>query len=141
MHLNRRTVRLVGAAAAGLMALIYFLIGLGVLSAGTTEGGDAAFLLAFGAAAGGAFLLGAVLLVATDRRWLWILGALLQLFVYVGYFAVAADRTPAFEIWGVTLRIVQIPLLAALLYLAFGAAPTSVQHIRRDGHGRDRRRR
>jgi hypothetical protein len=115
--MNRRTVRRAAAALAGAMAAIYFLIGLGVLTVVEGQSTDTS-LLGFGAMAGSAFLLGAVLLLATDRRWLWILGALLQLFVVGGYVMVAADRTPAFEVWGITLRIIQVPLFAALVYLA-----------------------
>ncbi|HEX7172227.1 MAG TPA: hypothetical protein VF365_06425 [Candidatus Limnocylindria bacterium] len=126
--MNRRTIRLAAAAFAGGMAAIYFLIGLGVLTVVEAQDTDAS-LFGFGAMAGGAFLLGAVLLLATDRRWLWILGALLQLFVAVGYFTVAADRTPAFEVWGLTLRIIQVPLFAALVYLAL--RPTG---IRKESH-------
>ena len=115
--MSRRTIRFVAAAFAGAMAAIYFLIGLGVLTVVEGQSTDAS-LLGFGAMAGSAFLLGAFLLLATDRRWLWILGALLQVFVVVGYVMVASDRTPAFEVWGITLRIIQIPLFAALVYLA-----------------------
>jgi hypothetical protein len=79
-------------------------------------------MLGFGAAAGAAFLLGAALLVAFDRRVLWILGAILQVFVVWGYFAVAPDRTPSFEAWGIALRVIQLPLFAALLYLAVRSA-------------------
>ena len=122
--MNRRTIRFAAAAFAGAMAAIYFLIGLGVLTVVEGQGTDAS-LLGFGAMAGSAFLLGAALLLATDRRWLWILGAVLQVFVVVGYFAVAADRTPAFEVWGITLRIIQVPLFAALVYLAL--RPTDVR--------------
>lgn len=125
MTVNRRTVRFVAAVVAAAMAAIYFLIGLGVLDVGGSAG-DRAGLLAFGAIAGGAFLLGAALLVAFDRRWLWITGALFQVFVYWAYFDVAKSRTPAFETWGITLRIIRLPLLAALVYLALRPAEPSV---------------
>jgi glucose dehydrogenase len=93
------------------------LIGVGVLTVVTPVDGDQSMLV-FGVSAGAAFVLGAALLFAFDRRALWILGAVLQLFVVWGYFAVAPDRTPSFEAWGISLRILQIPLLAALVYLA-----------------------
>jgi hypothetical protein len=137
MHVNtnRRTIRLGAAGLAGAMAIIYFLIGAGVLDVGRANGADAGFLVVFGASAGGAFLLGAVLLLAFDRRWLWILGTALQVFVMVGYLAISADRTPAFEIWGITLRVIQVPLLAALVYLAIRPADEHApQLIRRSGH-------
>lgn len=138
MHLreHRRAIRLTAAGLATAMALIYFLIGAGVLDVGGAQGADDGFLLAFGASAGGAFLLGAVLLSSLDRRWLWVLGALFQVFVMVGYVAAAATRVPAFEVWGMTLRVLQLPLLAALVYLALtrpeeAHAPQLIRRARR----------
>lgn len=119
MHLDRRTIRYVAAALAAAMAAIYYLIGVGVLIPVQPSVGDEGGLLFFGASAGSAFLLGAVLLIAFDRRALWILGVALQVFVVWGYFAVAPSRTPNFEIWGITLRIIQVPLIVALAYLAY----------------------
>jgi hypothetical protein len=117
MHLTRRHVRYAGAALAATMALIYVGIGAGILDVG---GGpdDRAFLWVFGALAGGAFLLGAILLLRFDRRWLWVLGLVFGLFVFWAYIDVSKTRTPPFETWGIVLRIVQVPLLAVLAYLA-----------------------
>ena len=129
MHLNRATVRHAAALVAGAMAVIYFLIGAGVLQV-VTPNEDPGFLLVFGASAGSAFLVGALLLMRFDRRWLWMLGAALQVFVFWGYFSVAPDRTPAFEPWGITLRIVQVPLLIALLYLAVRPAQQRASEVR-----------
>jgi hypothetical protein len=114
--MHRRTIRHVAAATAAVIALIYLLIGLGVLTVVTPVADDPSMAF-FGFSAGGAFLFGAVLLVALDRRMLWILGAILQLFVVWGYVSVAPDRTPSFEFWGIALRIIQVPLFAALVYL------------------------
>jgi hypothetical protein len=94
--MRRRTIRYVAAGLAAAMAAIYFLIGLGVLQVVNGQAGDPS-MLGFGASAGGAFLLGAILLAELDRRWLWIAGALLQVMVVWGYFAIAPDRDPAFE--------------------------------------------
>jgi hypothetical protein len=142
---RRQTVRYVAAALAATMALIYFLIGINVLTVVTPVDGDASMLI-FGASAGAAFLLGALLLVAFDRRVLWILGAILQVLVVWGYFAVAPDRTPSFEAWGIALRVIQVPLFAALLYLAVRSAATSaatgkplLKGIRRHENARDLR--
>ena len=52
-------------------------------------------------------------------------------YVRPGYIAVAPDRTPAFEPWGITLRIVQVPLLIALLYLAVRPSEQRPEEIRR----------
>lgn len=117
MRPSRSTIRRVAAGIAGVMALIYFGIGLGVLDVGGSSG-DTSFLIVFGAMAGGAFLLGAILLFWSDRRWLWILGVAFQVFVYVAYVNVSKQRTPPFEVWGITLRIIELPLLGALVYLA-----------------------
>ncbi len=51
-------------------------------------------------------------------RSLWIAGAVFQVFVYFAYFNVAPQRDPPFEVWGITLRIIQIPLLLAVAWLA-----------------------
>jgi hypothetical protein len=135
MDVNRRRIRRFAAFVAALMALIYVLIGLGVLDIGASNQ-DAQFLWVFGAAAGGAFLLGAILLLAFDRRWLWILGVVFQLIVYWAYVDVARNRTPPFEVWGVTLRLIQLPLLGALVYLAVRVPrPTAGMPPRAPGGG------
>jgi hypothetical protein len=118
--MSRHAIRLVGAAAAAVMALIYVAIGLGALQvvdpATQTES-----MLPFGVGAGAIFLVGAALLAFTDRRILWTLGAILQIAVAIMYVVVSQQRTPPFEIWGLTLRLIQIPLLAVLVYLAVKA--------------------
>jgi hypothetical protein len=118
--MSRLTVRWIGAACAAAMAVIYFAIGSGVVQ--VVEPTDPPVdLLPFGALAGGAFLLGALLLATLDRRVLWILGAAFQIGVAIMYVVVSQQRTPPFEVWGITLRIIQIPLLAVLAYLALRA--------------------
>jgi hypothetical protein len=126
MRPTRRTIRLGAAAVATAMALIYFGIGLGVLDVGGSAAARS-FLIVFGGLAGGAFLLGALLLVRFDRRWLWVLGVLFQVFVYWAYVDVSKIRTPPYEVWGITLRIIQLPLLAALVYLAVRAPQRAPQ--------------
>lgn len=132
-HMNRHTIRLVAAGLAAAMAVIYFLIGVGVLTVVDGQAGDPS-MLGFGASAGALFLVGAILLFEFDRRWLWIAGALLQIFVAAMYVAVSPDRTPAFEVWGITLRVLQVPLFAALVYLAL--RPTAPQPGRIQQSGR-----
>jgi hypothetical protein len=125
--MQRRAIRYGAALASATIAAIYYLIGLGVLTVVTPAANDPSMAV-FSLSAGSAFLLGAVLLVAFDRRLLWVLGAVLQLLVVWGYFAVAPDRTPAFEAWGITLRIIQLPLFAALVYLAVRAPESGATH-------------
>jgi deazaflavin-dependent oxidoreductase (nitroreductase family) len=127
MHVSRRVVRYSAAAVATTMAIIYFGIGAGMLDVGGSSA-DRQFLWVFGALAGGSFLFGATLLVLFDRRWLWIGGLAFQLFVYWAYVDVSKSRTPPFEVWGITLRVIQVLLLLALVYLAWQApAPTNLQ--------------
>lgn len=121
MHLSRVTVRYVAAAASATMAVIYFLIGLGVLGIGGAKTGESVDLGVFGGGAGTAFLVLSALLATTDRRWIWALAAIFQVFVYVVYVATSGVREPAFETWGITLRLVQLPLLLGLIYLTLKA--------------------
>jgi hypothetical protein len=125
---QRRIIRHVAAAISGLTALLYLLIGLEVLQVveATTE--EAPGMLEFGVMAGTAFLFGAVLLVATDRRILWALGALFQIGVIVMYVVVGPQRSPSFEVWGLTIKALQLVLLAALVYLAVRPVGSAAAH-------------
>jgi hypothetical protein len=113
---RRGLIRLVAAALSAVCAVIYFLIGLGVIYP-ATPATDQAGLLVFGLLAGGAFALGAGLLLTMDRRAAWVLGAAFQVLAIVAYFQVAERRTPPFELWGVVLKVLQVAILAALVYL------------------------
>ena len=75
----------------------------------------------FGVFAGLAFVLGASLLLAVDRRALWIAGAIFQVGVIVMYIAVAPQRTPAFETWGILIKLFQVAILVALVELVVRA--------------------
>jgi hypothetical protein len=41
----------------------------------------------------------------------------LQVIVLVGYVAAAGLRTPSFEPWGILVKVCQVVVLAAVLYL------------------------
>jgi hypothetical protein len=113
---NRRTVRYLAAIASAATAALYFGIGAGILTV-VEASPDAPDLFEFGVAAGGAFVVGAVLLLAFDRRVLWVLGAALQVGVIVMYVVVASERTPPFEAWGLLIKLLQVVVLIALAYL------------------------
>ena len=126
---RRWTIRSVAAVLAGATAIMYFLIGVGavlVLDApsGTPLAEIKLLQADFAIPAAIAFMLGALLLVTFDHRILWILGALLQLFIIYTYFDLAALRTPTFEVWGILIWITQVLLLVALAYLAVRSPPT-----------------
>jgi hypothetical protein len=118
MNRLRNQVRRGAALAAGAMAVIYYLIGLGVLSIGGSSSGEMVDLKVFGGGAGTAFLALALLFVLTDRRWVWVLALIFQIWVYVIYVAVSGSREPPFEMWGITLRILQVPVILGLIYLS-----------------------
>lgn len=115
---RRRLLR--GAAAlSAVVAVLYALIATHVVQ---VIDGPAAQVardqLAFATPAVVAYLVGAALLLRYDRRTLWLVGAILQGLVIAMYFNVAPKREPAFEVWGISIRVVQTLLLAILGYLA-----------------------
>jgi hypothetical protein len=109
---QRRTIRTVAAGLAALTAFVYLLIGLQVLIVLDTPSDQ---IFGFFACAG--YALGAFLLLRHDRRSVIWLGALFQVFVIYQYFNLSTRRAPAFEIWGLLLRIPQAMILVALVYL------------------------
>ena len=113
-----RKVQLLAVTAAAGTAVLYFLIGLGVLHIGRSIQGTEDDLLRFGLVSGTAYLVIAVLVYFARYRAVWILIAVVDLMVIATYFAVAAIRQPPYEIWGVLIKILQLLLLAAVVYLA-----------------------
>jgi GNAT superfamily N-acetyltransferase len=131
---RRLLIRYGAAAVSAAMALLYFGIGAGVLTVGDVVGPDAPDLVLFGASAGGAFALGAVLLVLVDHRGLWLPGALLQVMVIAMYVAVSSQRTPPFEVWGITAKVLQATILVALAYLVLRQPVRRSPMARRPAH-------
>lgn len=115
---RRREIRYAAAAASAVTALLYFGIGAGVLKVVNETSADGPSMFEFGTIAGAAFVLGTLLLLAFDRRVLWLLGALFQVGVIVMYVVVSPQRTPPFETWGILIKVLQVAILAALTYLA-----------------------
>jgi hypothetical protein len=129
---SRRRVRRAAGALALANALVYGLIGAGIARVSSDVQGDTSFLWVFGLTAGAAFVLGAVLLWAVDRRLLWWLGAAFQVFAIVAYISVAPQRVPPYEAWGLSLKVAQGVLLVALLYLAVArsASRSALRRVR-----------
>jgi uncharacterized membrane protein len=115
---GRRLIRYGAALLAAGAAVVYVLIGFEVIKVIDTKSPDMVSLLPFGLLSGGAFLLGAILLFLFDRRILWIAGGLFQVFAIAMYVAVAPQRDPSYEPWGIGLKVAQAILLVALVYLA-----------------------
>ena len=112
---TRSAIRHTAAVIAGVVALVYVLIGLQVVSVINVPGDQPPFALP----AALAFGLLAVLLALTDHRAVWIVAAAIVAVVIAMYFGVAPRRVPQFEGWGILLRVLQVPLVALLAWLGF----------------------
>jgi hypothetical protein len=123
------TARRVAIVTAWLAAALYALIGLGVLSISESTGGGTSDLFGFGAMMVGVFAVTAALLMRFRSPVLWVAVAVLQLIVLVGYAAFAGYRIPAFEPWGLLIKLDQAILLVASLYLVIRG-----RHARPVGH-------
>ncbi len=69
-----------------------------------------------------------VLLALRPRRVSYLTGAAMCAIAIVGYFVIAPSRDPSFEAWGLSIKAVQVVLLAALAWLArraIGQAPVA----------------
>jgi hypothetical protein len=115
---DRGPVRVAAATTAVVLAMIYLLIGfeaIAVRSVTEVEPGPAVPLVIEGIALG----VLAAALVLSERKIVPITGAALMVAVIAGYLAVAPGRDPSFEVWGIVLKLAQLGLLGALLFLAF----------------------
>ena len=123
-------LRVTLAALAAASAVVYLLIGLEVLAV-VELGPDDPSLLWFGIPASLAFLFGAVVMLASERRLWWALGAVFQVFAITAYFNVAPNRNPPFEFWGIALRVAQVLMLVGLVVL-LARYPQPVRHVTAD---------
>lgn len=114
---SRRIARYLAAGAAAVVAVQYWLIGLGVLPIGTSASGETTDLLQFGLMAGATFAVASALLLLTRSRTVSIGVAVWSAIVIVAYVAFASVRAPQFEVWGLSVKAVQLVVLAAALYL------------------------
>jgi ABC-type transport system involved in cytochrome c biogenesis permease subunit len=130
---GRRRLDVARHTAAGLalaVALVYLAIAFDLVAVVDPATREPGFLLAFGLLAAGAYVLGAVLVASVRRPWVWLLGALFQFGVIVMYVLVAPERTPAFEVWGVALRLPQLAILALLALLVLRRRDVSAPEVR-----------
>lgn len=110
----RGKVRYFAAAMAAIVSGLYILIGFQLLRVIENASDQAAFAIP----AGIAFAIGALVILAVDRRALLVNGGIVQALIIAMYFSVSDQREPAFEGWGISIRVTQVLLLAALGYLA-----------------------
>ena len=96
-------------------ALCYVLIGLEVLSVGDLAASERPAGIIFAAAGG--YVLGG-LLILLRRRWLWVVGAVINAIVILIFLTSYLDRPAVlFSAGGLVSKGVQIVLECALLYL------------------------
>jgi hypothetical protein len=127
--------RLAAAAAAWAAGVLYALVGLGMLDLGRVVDPGAQDLLVFGLAAGAAQLLvGVAVLVAQGRAPLLIVVGF-EVLVVLLYVATASVRVPAYEVWGVTIKALEILTIVAALVLATHLDPVRTGAERHVGHG------
>lgn len=111
---HRTLVRFVAAAISGAAAIVYVLIATNVVTVMEDQTAEApvppivaASLLAVVAG----------LLVRSDRPGVLIGAMSIQAFLIIFYFLVAIEREPAFEAWGIGLKIAQTAVLLLLTWL------------------------
>jgi hypothetical protein len=107
-------VRFVAAGVAGLVAVLYLLIGFDVITVvqDQAEAGAAPVVIA-----GVLFAALAAALLVTASRGVFVAGAVLQIVVLAMYLVVSAERVPAFEGWGLAIKALQAGLLAAFIVM------------------------
>ncbi len=104
----------IAAGISLLIAVLYGLIWAGVLTVVTeAEVGELGIL----GIAGLVFLALAALLWRFASRILWVATAVLQVGMIWMYVAIGAERDPAFEVWGITIRVAQVALIGVLIAL------------------------
>lgn len=106
--------RHLAVAVSASIALVYVLIYLGVLPIDAAEAGELGVLGVVGAV----FAAVALLLWKTSSRTMWVGVVVMQLLMGAMYLAVAPERDPAFEVWGVLVRVLSLVLVAAVAWLA-----------------------
>ncbi len=113
-----RPLRLLVVGLSAIIALIYLLIGLRVLEVVDVPADQTSC----GLIAAGAFALGALAFASANSRFVFGLGAAVVAFVIIAYFAIAPERSPEYETWGIMLKVLQAMLLVGLGYLAIRPA-------------------
>ena len=98
-----------------LAALVYFLMGAGLLQPGDLPADDAPAGIAY--FAGACYVAGGLLILA-GKRWLWVIGAVINALVIAGFYAIHAARPAVLlSLPGLATKSAQILLEIGLIYL------------------------
>ena len=113
--LNSARIVWLAVALALIAALAYVLIAVDLLGIGDLKMGADGDVIIYVAAGG--YLLGG-LLILMRRRWLWIIGALINALIMLFFFKLYQARPSVmFSPGGIVTKIPQLLLEAALIYL------------------------
>lgn len=106
------TGRLDGVAAsiAVAIALLYGSIATGLVELPGAGAEERAIL-----GAAGAVSVALALLLLRPRRWVWAVVVVVQLTSFAMYLAIATDRDPAFEPWGIAIRALSVVLVVVVV--------------------------
>jgi hypothetical protein len=118
-------------ALAFIAAVFYFLLGAHIITAASLTGTSATQIIIF--VAGGCYILGG-LLILVKKRWLWIIGLVMNTLVLIVFFSMYAQKPDVIlSLPGLGTKIPQIILEAGLIYMAIAyrkakpvAAPTAL---------------
>jgi hypothetical protein len=111
---RRSPAIVVAAASTAVMAVIYLLIGARIVE--VIDPADDQPM--FGFAAAGFFAALTVAVALIRRPVVWLSALAIHLFVVFVYFDLAPERVPHYETWGLALRLLQLPAIAALGWLS-----------------------
>ncbi len=115
----------IGCTALALAAAVfYFLMGAGVVTVPSLNAGDAAVGIVY--AAGACYALGG-LLILIRKRWLWVVGLVMNALVIGVFFVMYKDKPDImFSVAGLTTKIPQILLEVGLIYLVANFRKTAL---------------
>jgi hypothetical protein len=117
---NHARVVWLAVALAALAAASYVLIGLGMLAVGDLQTAERPATIIYVAA--GSYLLGG-LLILLRRRWLWIVGAVINALVMLFFLSAYLDRPAVlFSSGGLVSKAAQLLLEVGLIYLIVAEA-------------------
>ena len=110
-----RTLMIGLLVVALIAAIVYFLMGAGILHPGNLQSEGAASSIVYVI---GAFYVVGGLLILAKKRWLWIVGAILNALVIIIFYAMYSNRPDVLlSVPGLVTKIAQILLEIGLVYL------------------------
>lgn len=124
------TLRLIALLMSSVTTVLYVLVGFEVVKVdgvAEVEPGPALPLVL----AAVAFAALTAALALRPRPLVYVAGIVLSVVVVVGYFVVAPSRHPSFEAWGLSIKAVELVLLAALVGLAIRRRVEQPETVRR----------